>query len=300
MAASSYIPQYHNVSVEANGLGTFHINYIEAGAPTLPTVLLLHGFPSSSTQYRDFIPLLSNTYHVLAPDLPGFGLTKSPPDMKYNFDNLAAAISAWLLALNITSYAVYIFDYGAPVGQRLALQNPESIKAIISQNGNSYDAGFGHPFWNPIMALWKSNDSAADREVLRENVLTLATTKYQYEAGVPEADYCLINPVQYNTDYLMNIAGKENQEHQLDLFYDYRTNVALYPKVHEYFRKSQVPLLAVWGKGDPAFIPPGAEAYKTDLPKAEVHLLDAGHFALETKRWEIARILLNFLSRNGF
>ena len=150
------------------------------------------------------------------------------------------------------------------------------------------------------MALWKSANSAPDREVLRDNVLTLATTKYQYEAGVPDADFCLINPVQYTTDYLMNVAGKENQERQLDLFYDYRTNVELYPKVHEYFRKSQVPLLAVWGKGDPAFIPPGAEAYKADLPDAEVHLLDAGHFALETKRWEIAGLVVEFLGRNGF
>ena len=220
--------------------------------------------------------------------------------MKYTFDNLAAAIGAWIVALNITSYAVYIFDYGAPVAHRLALQNPDQIKAIVTQNGNSYDAGFGHPFWDPIMALWKSNDSTQDREVLRGNVLTLATTTYQYTAGVPEKDIPLINPAQYNTDFLMNIAGKENQEHQLDLFYDYRTNVALYPKVHEYFRKSQVPLLAVWGKGDPAFIPPGAEAYKQDLPNAQVVLLDAGHFALETKRWEIARIMIEFLTRARF
>jgi pimeloyl-ACP methyl ester carboxylesterase len=299
MAASTYIPSYHHLSVTPNGLGTFDINYIEAGAPTLPTILLLPGFPSSSTQYRDFIPLLSANYHVLAPDLPGFGLTKSPADLKYTFDNLTAAISAWLAALNITSYAVYIFDYGAPVAHRLALANPEHVKAIISQNGNSYDAGFGHPFWDPIMALWK-NDNSTNREFLRDNILTLATTKYQYTQGVPEEDYCLINPVQWTSDYLMNLVGKENQDHQLDLFHDYRTNVDLYPKVHEYFRKSQVPLLAVWGKGDPAFIPPGAEAYKTDLPHAEVHLLDAGHFALETKRWEIARIMIDFLSRNGF
>jgi pimeloyl-ACP methyl ester carboxylesterase len=149
------------------------------------------------------------------------------------------------------------------------------------------------------MALW-TNNNATNRDWLRENYLSLPTTKYQYTQGVPEEDYCLVNPVQWTTDYLMNLAGKENQEHQLDLFKDYGTNPPLYPKVHEYFRKSQVPLLAVWGKGDPAFIPPGAEAYKKDLPHAEVHLLDAGHFALETKRWEIARIMIDFLSRNGF
>ena len=299
MAASPYVPTYHNISVAPSGLGTFNINYVEAGAPTLPTVLLLHGFPSSSTQYRDFIPLISGSYHVLAPDLPGFGLTTSPADLKYTFDNLTAAIAAWLVALQITSYAVYMSDYGAPVAQRLALANPDQVKVIVSQNGNSYDDGFGQAFWAPIMALWK-NDNSTNRDYLRDNVLTLAITKYQYTHGVPPKDHTLINPAQWTTDYLMNVAGKENQEHQLDLFYDYRTNVALYPKVHEYFRKTQVPLLAVWGKGDPAFIPPGAEAYKKDLPNAEVHLLDSGHFSLETQRWEIARIMLDFLSRNGF
>ncbi len=300
MAVPSHLPQYHQRTVNVDGLGEFEVNYIEAGSPTKPTLLLLHGFPSSTTQYRDLIPLLSNSYHILAPDLPGFGLTKSPADMKFTFDNLAAAISAWLTALEVTSYAVYIFDYGAPVAHRLALQNPSSIKAIISQNGNSYEAGFGHPFWDPIEALWKSGNGAAEREVLRENVLILPTTKFQYVAGVPEADLCLINPVQYTTDYTMNLAGKENQEHQLDLFYDYRTNVELYPKVQEYFRTSKVPLLAVWGKGDPAFIPPGAEAYKDDLPEAEVHLVDAGHFALETKREEIAKLVLAFLGKVKF
>ena len=299
MAASPYIPSYKSISVNPSGLGTFNINYIEAGDPALPTILLLHGFPSSSTQYRDFIPLLSSKYHILAPDLPGFGLTTSPADLKFTFDNLAAAIGAWLAALNIISYAVYIFDYGAPVAHRLALANPEHVKAIVSQNGNSYEAGFGHPFWDPIMALWKDNNTT-NREFLRENVLTLGTTKYQYIAGVPETDLHLINPVQWTTDYLMNIAGKENQEHQLDLFHDYGNNVPLYPKVQEYFHKTKVPLLAVWGKGDPAFIPPGAEAYKKGCPWAEVHLLDAGHFALETQRWEIAKIVLEFLSRNGF
>lgn len=298
--AARYTPSYKDLSVTPSGLGTFSIHYIEAGAPTLPTLILFSGFPSSSTQYRDFIPLLSNNYHVLAPDLPGFGLTTSPPDLKYNFDNLTAAISAWLDALKITSYAVYMFDYGAPVMHRLALANPERIKAIISQNGNSYEDGFGHPFWDPINALWDSSNGSAEREFLRENILTLPTTKYQYVEGVPEADLHLIDPAQWTTDYLTNLVGKENQDHQLDLFYDYRTNVGLYPKVHEYFRKTQVPLLAVWGKGDPAFIPPGAEAYKKDLPKAEVHLIDAAHFALETKRWEVAELVIEFLGRNGF
>ena len=300
MAVTSYAPTYHNISVAPSGLGNFTINYVEAGSSQLPTVVLLHGFPSSTTQFRDFIPLISNDYHVLAPDLPGFGLTTSPQDLSYTFDNLTAAISAWLVALNVTSYVVYVFDYGAPVGLRLALKNPDHVKAIITQNGNAYNEGFGHPFWDPIMALWNSSNSVKDRDFLRENFLTVDTTRYQYTAGVPERDIPLINPATWHSDYLMNLAGKENQEHQLDLFYDYRTNPEIYPNVHEYFRKSQVPLLAVWGKGDPAFIPPGAEAFKQDLPDAEVTFVDAGHFALETKRWEIAQTMLKFLKRIGY
>lgn len=296
--AVSYIPTYHNLSVTPLGLGTFNINYVKAGSPNLPTVLLLHGFPSSSTQFRDFVPLLSNDYHVLAPDLPGFGLTKSPRDLKYTFDNLAKAISAWLVALNVTSYAVYMFDYGAPVAQRLALENPVQVKAMITQNGNAYDVGFGHPFWSPIEALWQSNNSAEDREWLRDNYLTIAGTKMQYVTGVPKEDLPLINPAAWTSDYLMNVAGKENEEHQLDLFFDYRNNKVIYPKIHEYFRNTQVPLLAVWGKNDPVF--EHAEAYKQDLPNAEVRLLDAGHFALETKRWEIARIMVAFLKKIDF
>ena len=249
MASTPYIPSYNNLSVTPSGLGTFNIHYVEAGSPHLPTVLLLHGFPSSSTQFRDFIPLLSNNYHILAPDLPGFGLTTSPPDLKYTFDNLTAAIGAWLVALKISSYAVYIFDYGAPIGLRLALENPNQIQAIISQNGNAYDAGFGHPFWDPIMALWNSSDSTSDRDWLRNNYLTLAGTKMQYTTGVPEKDQVLIDgSLTYMNDYLMNIAGTENQNRQLDLFYDYRTNPAIYPKFHEYFRQSQVAVVGGLGE----------------------------------------------------
>jgi pimeloyl-ACP methyl ester carboxylesterase len=298
MAATPYIPTYHDVSVNPAGLGTFKIHYIEAGDASLPNVVLLHGFPSSSTQYRDLIPMLSGSYHVLAPDFPGYGLTESPKNLDYTFDNVTAAISAWLVALNITSYAIYVFDYGAPVGWRLALQNPDHVKAVVSQNGNAYDAGFGHPFWDPVEALWKDND-AKNRDFLVDNLLTLEGTKMQYYLG-PEKDNDLVNPVQWTTDYLMNIQGKHNQERQLSLLYDYRTYTELYPKIQAWFRKSQVPLLAVWGKDDIVFIPPGAEAFKKDLPDAEVVLVDAGHFALETKRWEIAKLMLKFLGRVKF
>lgn len=294
-----YVPTYHQLDVKPDGSSTIGINYVEAGDTNLPTVLLLHGFPSDISQFRDLIPMLSNDYHVLAPDLPGFGLTTYPEDFVFTFDNLARAIRAWLTALKINSYAMYIFDYGAPVGLRLALEKPDEVKSIIAQNGNAYDAGFGHPFWDPIEVLWASENGQAARDQLRSTVLTLEITNYQYTAGVPDDDKSLINMDQPRTDYLANIAGKKNQENQLDLFYDYRTNKAMYPKFHEYFRKSQVPLLAVWGKGDPAFIPPGAEAYKKDLPNAEVHFVDSGHFALETKRWEIAAVMLNFWKKIG-
>ncbi len=300
MASSNHGPSYRSLDVEVKDLGKFNVNYIEDGPSDAPNLILFSGFPSDSSQYRDFIPLLSHKYHVYAPDLPGYGLTQSPKDMKYTFENLTSAMDAWLSALKITSYAVYIFDYGAPVGLRLAMRNPQQVKAIISQNGNAYDEGFGAEFWKPIFKLWETENGSAEREVLRDNILTLGTTKFQYYMGAPESDHHLVNPMQWQSDYLLNIAGKENQERQLDLFYDYRTNKKIYPEFQEYFRNSKVPVCAVWGKGDPAFIYPGAEAFKKDLPDAEVHLLDAGHFALETARWEIARILLEFLKKIGY
>ena len=284
------LPTYNNVSLTAGE----NISYIEAGSHTHPTLLLLHGFPSSTSQFRNLIPLLSDTYHVIAPDLPGFGTTTVPSNYTFTFDNLTTTIGAFLKALEISSYAVYIFDYGAPIALRLALKDPKPIKAIISQNGNAYDEGFGHPFWDPIEALW-ANNSSENRETLRTGVLNLAVTQYQYTAGVPEKDLPLIDPVTYNYDYLKNLRTPEQQEIQLALFYDYRTNKQLYPTFQKYFRESQVPLLAVWGKGDPAFIYPGAEAFKRDLPKAKVVLLDGGHFLLETKVREVADEVKGFL-----
>lgn len=292
-ANMAYIPTHHNVTVN----NSVDVHYLEAGDKSLPTLLLLHGFPSSSTQYRDLAPLLAHKYHIVAPDLPGFGLTIAPSDFVYNFDNLAKVIEALLEALQISTYAIYVFDYGAPVGWRLALHNPSAITAIISQNGNAYNQGFDKAFWQPILNLWNTLDSAHAREWLRENYLTLGATKQQYTAGVPESDLPLINPSDWTLDFLQNEQGKENQNRQLDLFYDYKRNVGAYPALHEYFRKSQVPLLAIWGKHDPIFLPPGAEAFKQDLPNAVVKFVEAGHFALQTKRWEIAEEILEFLAK---
>ena len=291
----SYPSTYKNITVAPNTT----VSYIAAGSPTLPILLLLHGFPSSSNQFRNLIPLLSSTYHVIAPDLPGFGLTTYPSDYVFTFDNLALTIGAFLTALNIKSYAVYIFDYGAPVGLRLALANPPSVKAIISQNGNAYVEGLGHPFWDPIETLW-ADPSPQNRETVRAGILNLPVTKFQYEAGVPSSDLPLIDPAAYTYDFLINVQTPADQDRQLALFYDYRTNVARYPDFQAYFRESQVPLLAIWGKGDPAFVPAGANAFKRDLPKAEVKFLDAGHFALETKVKEIAAQTLEFLKGLGY
>ena len=299
MATRGLATTYHDLEVSTD-LGNATVHYIEAGDKSMPTLLLLHGFPSSSTQYRDFIPLMAGKHHILAPDLPGFGLTKVPSNFKYTFDNITIVVSAWLKALGVTSYAPYVFDYGAPVGFRLALEDTSAVKAIITQNGNAYEAGFGQDFWKPIFDLWNTSNSQKARELLRDNVLTQNTTDYQYYEGVPDQDRSLVDPEQPVRDYLQNLAGKENQEHQLGLFYDYRTNLEMYQKWHEYMRRSQIPLLAVWGKGDPAFVPAGAKAYERDLPNAEVHLLDAGHFALETKRWEIAELCKKFLAKVHF
>lgn len=291
----SYTPTYHNLTVE----GSVNLHYFEAGSKDQPTLLLLHGFPSSSAQFRDLAPLLAHKYHLIAPDFPGYGQTTVPADFAYTFGNLANVTIALLTALQISSYAIYVFDYGAAVGWRLALNDPSAITAIISQNGNAYTEGFGQPFWQPIMETWSTDNSSPAREWLRDNYLTLAATKMQYTAGFPDADLALVNPIDWTLDYLQNEQGRENQEHQLDLFYDYRRNVDGYPAVHEYFRKSQVPLLAIWGKNDPIFIPPGAEAFKRDLPDAVVKFVDAGHFALQTKRWEIAGAILEFLGKGG-
>lgn len=239
--------------------------------------------------------MLADNYHVIAPDYPGFGFTEVPDSRKYEytFANLATSVLAFLDALSIKKLSLYVFDYGAPIGFRMALQRPEAITSIIVQNGNAYFEGFGIPFWNPIHAYWKSN-SEADRKVLRDNLFSLATTQSFYTIG--EKPDSVIPPETYHLDHAL-LHREGVVELNLDLFYDYRTNVDLYPEVQKYLRDSGVPVLVVWGKNDIAFIQAGAEAYKGDAKDIEVHLLDAGHFALELHAREVADHVLDFLKR---
>jgi pimeloyl-ACP methyl ester carboxylesterase len=267
--------------------------YREAGPRTGPTVLLLHGFPTSSHMFRDLIPLLADNYHVIAPDLPGFGFSDAPSreQFRYTFEHLAKTIDSFTQAIGLERYAIYVFDYGAPVGLRLALANPDRITAIISQNGNAYEEGLSQG-WNPIQKYW-SEPTAENRAALR-NFLTPDATKWQYLHGVP--DETLVAPEAYELDSAL-LARVGNDEIQLDLFLDYASNVALYPKFQQYFRTKRPPFLAVWGKNDPFFLPSGAEAFRRDNPDAEVHFYDTGHFALETHHREIAGVIRDFLNR---
>jgi len=269
------------------------IFYREAGSNTSPNILLLHGFPTSSHMFRNLIPALADRYHVVAPDLPGFGFSDMPDrkDFRYTFDNLARVIAGFSQTIGLEQYAIYVFDYGAPTGFRLALAHPDRITAIISQNGNAYEEGLSQG-WNPIQKYWKE-PTAENRAALRQ-FLTPETTKWQYLHGVQ--DLSLVAPESYELDSAL-MARPGNDEIQLDLFLDYASNVALYPKFQEYFRTKRPPLLAVWGNNDPFFLPPGAEAFKRDNPNAEVHFYDTGHFALETHVQEIASTIRDFLGR---
>ncbi|MGA7853166.1 MAG: alpha/beta hydrolase [Candidatus Acidiferrales bacterium] len=281
----------HNV--KAAGVQVF---YRAAGNPNAPVVLLLHGFPASSFMFRELIPRLASDYRVIAPDLPGFGFTEVPAERKYvyTFDGLAATIEAFTRALNLNRYAIYIFDYGAPTGLRLAMAHPERVTAIISQNGNAYEEGLGDS-WAPIRKYW-AEPTAENREVIRKNILTLEGTRWQYTHGV--ADAASVPPESYTLDTAL-FERPGNKDIQLDLFLNYASNVKLYPKFQEYFRKSKPPLLAIWGKNDPFFIPAGAEAFRKDLPDAKVQFLDTGHFAIETHVEEIASAMKVFLKANG-
>jgi len=280
----------HYRSVTVDGRSVF---YREAGETSAPTVLLLHGFPTSSHMFRDLIPLLADRFHVVAPDLPGFGLSEAPPrtQFQYTFDNLASVIDRFTQAVDLRRYALYVFDYGAPVGLRLALAHPERVTALISQNGNAYEEGLSDG-WNPIQRYWKE-PTEANRAALRE-FLKPESTKWQYLHGTP--DETLVAPEAYLLDSAL-LARPGNDEIQLDLFLDYASNVRLYPKFQEYFRTQRPPLLAIWGKNDPFFLPLGAEAFKRDNPNAEVRFLEAGHFALETHAQEIAAAIRDFLAR---
>jgi pimeloyl-ACP methyl ester carboxylesterase len=274
-------------------VGDVEVFYREAGPADAPAVLLLHGFPTSSHMFRDLIPQLADRYHLIAPDLPGFGNTLAPPRGKfdYTFDNLARVIDGFTDKLGLQRYALYVFDYGAPVGFRLALAHPERITAIVSQNGNAYAEGFSDA-WEPWQAYWR-NPTSEGREACRESLLPATIRDWQYSTG---ADKKRLSPDGYTLD-IAYMARPGAEEIQLDLILDYRSNVALYPSFQNYFRTHRPPLLAIWGKNDPAFIPQGAEAYKRDIPEAEVQFLDAGHFALETHATEIARAMREFLGK---
>ena len=267
--------------------------YREAGSKTAPAILLLHGFPTSSHMFRNLIPTLADRYYVVAPDLPGFGFSDAPDrkQFRYTFEHLAKVIAGFTEAIGLERFAIYVFDYGAPVGLRLALAHPERITAIISQNGNAYEEGLSDG-WNPIQKYWKE-PNAENRAALRE-FLKPAATQWQYSHGVKDAT--LLAPEAYQLDSAL-LARTGNDEIQLDLFLDYASNVALYPKFQKYFRTKRPPVLAVWGKNDPFFLPPGAEAFKRDNPTAEVHFYDTGHFALETHVREIATAIRDFLGR---
>jgi pimeloyl-ACP methyl ester carboxylesterase len=274
-------------------VGGNKVFYREAGRADAPALLLLHGFPSSSHMFRDLIPLLADSFHLIAPDLPGFGFSEAPDraQFKYGFDQLADVIDHFTSEIGLKQFAIYVFDYGAPVGFRLASAHPERITAIISQNGNAYAEGLSEA-WNPIQKYWKE-PTAENRAALRA-FLTPETTQWQYVHGVP--DPTRVAPESYTLDAAL-MARPGNDDIQLDLFLDYASNVALYPKFQEYFRTKRPPLLAVWGKNDPFFLPPGAEAFRRDIPDAEIHFFDAGHFALETHVEAIAKTIRDFLGR---
>ncbi len=270
------------------------IFYREAGEASNLTVLLLHGFPTSSHMYRNLIPQLAADYHVVAPDYPGFGHSDMPPrdEFNYTFDNYTGLVNRLLAQIGVDRFVPYVFDYGAPVGFRLFHRYPERVAAIISQNGNAYSDGISG-FWDPIKAYWETG-AKKEREALRW-LTSLQATQWQYENGVPSKRLEYLSPDGWQHDQsLLDRAG--NVEIQLDLFYDYRTNIPLYPAWQEAFRQHQPPLLAVWGQNDEIFVAPGAEAYKRDLPEAEIHLLDTGHFALETNGDEIAALIKRFLA----
>jgi len=279
---------YRNVDVD--GIGVF---YREAGPKDAPTILLLHGFPTAGHMFRDLIPQLADRFRIVAPDLPGFGKSDmpAPGTFTYTFENIANVIDRFTEIIGLPRFAMYVFDYGAPVGFRLAVRHPDRINAIISQNGNAYEEGLSDG-WTPIRAYWQE-PSLANREALR-SFLAPDTTRWQYTHGVP--DVTAVSPDGYSLDNFY-LARPGADEVQLDLFGDYKSNVALYPTFQEYFRKHKPRFLAAWGKNDPFFLPAGAEAFRRDIPGAQVHFFDTGHFALETHATEIAGLIRDFLAR---
>jgi len=278
-------------TIKVDGVDMF---YREAGPKDAPVLLLLHGFPTSSHMYRDLIPQLADKYRVIAPDYPGFGQSEMPDRSKfaYTFDSYAQVVDKLIRQLGVNHYALYVMDYGAPVGFRLASKNPVRVTALIVQNGNAYNEGL-EKFWDPIKAYWGTGGST-EREAIRW-LTSLAATKWQYTNGVKDAS--LVSPDTWTMDQTF-LDRPGNAEIQLDLFYDYRTNIPLYPQWQNYFREHKPATLVLWGKNDAIFVAAGATPYKRDTPNAEVHLLDTGHFALETHGHEIAKLIREFLSRN--
>jgi pimeloyl-ACP methyl ester carboxylesterase len=288
--AADNTAQVHHRTMEVQGVNIF---YREAGPAKAPVVLLLHGFGASSYMFRELIPQLATKYHVIAPDLPGFGQTSVMPGkpFAYTFDNLASVIDAFTVAKGAERYAMYVFDYGAPVGWRLAVKNPQKVTAIVSQNGNGYEEGLSDG-WADMRKAW-ADPTAANREALRR-FNTLDMTKWQYTEGV--RDVSLIAPETWQLAHAA--IERIGVEVQMDLLLDYGQNIKQYSQLHEFFRSHRPPTLAIWGKNDPFFLPAGAEAFKRDNPKAEVRFLDSGHFAIETHGQEIATQMLEFLNRN--
>jgi pimeloyl-ACP methyl ester carboxylesterase len=289
MTETPHIPLTSHHRIEADGVDVF---YRQAGPRDAPVLLLLHGFPASSFQYRDLIPRFADRYHVIAPDLPGFGFTEVADERgyTYSFDALARTMLAFTKALKLTRYALYVFDYGAPTGFRMALMAPERVTAIVSQNGNAYEEGLGEA-WRPIQRYWRE-PSLEHRNAIRAG-LNLEGLRHEYSVGIVNPD--LIAPEGYTLDAAL-LARPGNVDIQLDLFLDYANNVKLYPKFHEYFRAAKPPMLAIWGEFDPYFIPAGAKAFQKDIPDAVVKFLPTGHFALETHLEEIVIAMREFLA----
>lgn len=284
-------PQVHYRTLIVDGVEVF---YREAGPRDAPALLLLHGFPTSSRMYRELIPRLADRFRVVAPDYPGFGRSAMPDraQFAYTFENLARLVGRFTEEIGLDRYGLYVMDYGAPVGFRLALSHPERVTALIVQNGNAYEEGLGE-FWGPLRQYWR-DPSQQNRDALRV-LLRPEATRWQYTNGVE--DTSLLDPEAWSLDQL-GLDRPGNDEIQLDLFYDYRTNLPLYPQFQAYFREHQPPALILWGNNDEIFLAEGAAPYKRDLPNAEVHLFDTGHFALETHGAEIARLIRDFMERN--
>lgn len=289
-------PSAYPVHYRTAKVGELDVFYREAGSKDAPVLLLLHGFPTSSNMFRNLIPRLAQQFRVIAPDYPGFGLNTTTPDHKsfsYTFENLTNVVEALVAQLELTKYSLYVMDYGAPVGYRLALRQPDKIQSLIVQNGNAYEEGL-REFWDPIRKYW--NEPTAENRAGLNFLVDPKSTKWQYENGV--SDTSLLDPTTWAYDQL-GLDRPGNIDIQLDLFYDYRTNVPLYPAFQEFFRKYQPPTLIVWGKNDFIFPAEGATPYSRDLTNLETHLLDTGHFALETHGDEIASLILKFHSKNG-